>query len=135
LLEGLEFSAPDRDLMLKALTDGPAIAQELFSAEARSAIHKAASRAPAEIVALVGALAAASAGGEDNDITAAARCWLTELRGIRLAITGADLLAVGVPEGPEIGLRLEAALHRKLDGELPHTGRDGELTAALEALA
>lgn len=133
LLEGLEFSAPDRDLMLKALTDGPAIAQELFFAETRSAIHKAASRAPAEIVALVGALAAASAGGEDNDITEAARCWLTELHGIRLAIAGADLLAAGIPQGPEIGLRLEAALHRKLDGELAHAGRDAELIAALEA--
>jgi tRNA nucleotidyltransferase (CCA-adding enzyme) len=133
LLEGLEFSAVDRDLMLRALTDGPAIAQELFAAETRSAIHRAASRAPAEIVALVGALAAVSAGGEDNGITEAARCWLTELRDIRLAITGTDLLAAGVPEGPEIGLRLEAALHRKLDGELADTGRDAELTAALEA--
>jgi tRNA nucleotidyltransferase (CCA-adding enzyme) len=133
LLEGLEFSAPDRDLMLKALTEGPAIARELAVAKTRSAIHRAASRASLEVVALVGALAAASAGGEDNDITEAARRWLTELRDIRLAITGADLLAAGIPEGPEIGLRLEAALHRKLDGELADSGRDAELGAALEA--
>ncbi len=134
LLEGLEFSAPDRDLMLKALTDGPAIAQELFAAKTCSAIYKAASRTPPEIVALVGALAAVSA-GDDNEITEAARRWLTELREIRLEITGADLLAAGIPEGPEIGLRLEAALRRKLDGELADAGRDAELTAALDAQA
>jgi tRNA nucleotidyltransferase (CCA-adding enzyme) len=135
LLAGLEFSAPDRDLMLRALAEGQAIAQELFYAETRSAIYKAASRASPEVVALAGALAAVSAGRENNDIAEAARCWLTELRNIRLAITGADLLAAGIPEGPEIGLRLEAALQRKLDGELAGTGRDAELVAALEAWA
>jgi tRNA nucleotidyltransferase (CCA-adding enzyme) len=133
LLEGLEFSAPDHDLVLKALTEGRAMVHELAFAETHSAIHKAASRASLEVVALVGAIAAASAGGEDNAITETARCWLTELCDIRLTITGADLLAAGIPEGPEIGLRLEAALHRKLDGELAGSGRNAELTAALEA--
>jgi tRNA nucleotidyltransferase (CCA-adding enzyme) len=134
LLEGLEFSAPDQDLMLKALTEGPVLVRRLAFAKTRSAIHKAASRASPEGVAMVGGIAAAeSEVGDDNVITKAARRWLSELRDIHLTITGADLLAAGVPEGPEIGLRLEVALHRKLDGELAHTGRDAELTAALEA--
>jgi hypothetical protein len=37
----------------------------------------------------------------------------------------------GVPEGPEIGRRLEAVLRMRLDDELP-VGRDAELKAALE---
>ena len=70
---------------------------------------------PAEAVALVGG---------DN-----ARRWLDELRHVRLEIDGRDLLAAGIPEGPEIGARLARALDRKLDGEV--SGRDEELAAAL----
>jgi tRNA nucleotidyltransferase (CCA-adding enzyme) len=49
---------------------------------------------------------------------------------VRLEIDGRDLLAAGVPEGPEIGARLARALDRKLDGEA--SGREQELAAALE---
>ncbi len=35
----------------------------------------------------------------------------------------------GVPEGPEIGRRLEAVLELRLDGELPD-GREAELTGS-----
>ncbi len=132
LLDDLEFSATDRDLALKALTDGPALARQLAFAEAPSDIHKAASRASLEAVALSAALNAAHAQSRDHFTTQAARRWLTELHNVRLQITGEDLLAVGIPEGPEIGRRLEAALMRKLDGELA-AGRDAELAAALEA--
>jgi tRNA nucleotidyltransferase (CCA-adding enzyme) len=55
---------------------------------------------------------------------------LGELGDVRLQITGDDLLAAGVPAGPEIGRRLRAALARRLDGELP-PGREAELEAAL----
>jgi len=68
--------------------------------------------------------AVALAGGEN------ARRWLDELRHVRLQITGDDLLAAGIPEGPEIGARLQRALDRKLDGEV--SGREPELAAALE---
>jgi tRNA nucleotidyltransferase (CCA-adding enzyme) len=54
------------------------------------------------------------------------------VRHVRLAITGDDLLAAGVPAGPELGRRLDAALSRKLDGELG-SGPRAELDAALEA--
>ncbi|MGH2840261.1 MAG: hypothetical protein ACRDKY_05480, partial [Solirubrobacteraceae bacterium] len=76
--------------------------------------------APVEAVALAGA-----AGAEQE-----ARRWLDELRAIRLQINGNDLIAAGVPEGPEIGRRLAATLARRLDGELAE-GRDAELEAAL----
>jgi tRNA nucleotidyltransferase (CCA-adding enzyme) len=52
-----------------------------------------------------------------------------ELRLVELEITGDDLLAAGVPEGPAIGHGLEAARSGKLDGEL--SGRDEELRLAL----
>ena len=47
----------------------------------------------------------------------------------RLEISGADLLAAGVPEGPAIGRALEETLRRKLDGLV--SGPDEELETAL----
>jgi tRNA nucleotidyltransferase (CCA-adding enzyme) len=52
-------------------------------------------------------------------------------RHVGLEITGEDLLAAGVPEGPAVGNGLRSALARKLDGEVE--GREQELSAALEA--
>jgi tRNA nucleotidyltransferase (CCA-adding enzyme) len=55
--------------------------------------------------------------------------YLLEWSRIALEIDGEDLIAAGVPQGPDIGRGLAAALDRKLDGELD--GRDEELAAAL----
>jgi tRNA nucleotidyltransferase (CCA-adding enzyme) len=52
-------------------------------------------------------------------------------RHVKLEITGDDLLAAGIPEGPAIGRGLEAALSGTLDGEI--SGRDQELSVALAA--
>ncbi len=57
--------------------------------------------------------------------------YMTEWAGVRLEIDGEDLRAAGVEQGPAIGRALEAALDRKLDGEI--AGRDQELRAALDA--
>jgi tRNA nucleotidyltransferase (CCA-adding enzyme) len=54
-----------------------------------------------------------------------------EWRNVHLEITGDDLIAEGIPEGPAIGHGLEAAISGKLDGEL--YGRDEELRIALAA--
>jgi tRNA nucleotidyltransferase (CCA-adding enzyme) len=56
--------------------------------------------------------------------------WVTDLRGVRLEIGGADLLAAGIPEGPAVGRALDETLKRKLDGLVD--GRDEELRTALE---
>ncbi len=131
-LSGLQFTAADRDVVLRALTEGGELAEGLAAAqEVPSRIYDAASRASLEAVALVGATTAFRV-VDDGPITLVARRWLTELRHVRLQITGEDLLAAGIPEGPEIGLRLDVALSRKLDGELTG-GRQAELQAALEA--
>src|SRR5262249_27981760 len=57
--------------------------------------------------------------------------YASELRHVRLEITGDDLLAAGVAQGPELGRGLGAALSGKLDGEI--SGREEELRIALAA--
>jgi tRNA nucleotidyltransferase (CCA-adding enzyme) len=54
-----------------------------------------------------------------------------EWRHVHLEITGEDLIAAGIVEGPAVGRGLEAALSGKLDGEL--SGREDELRVALAA--
>ena len=113
-LDDMGFTAADRDLVAAASrysTGAP-----LRAATTPAQIARAARGAPVEAVAL--------AGGEN------ARRWLDDLRHVRLEITGDDLLAAGVPQGPEVGERLRRALDRKLDGEV--SGRAAELAAALE---
>ncbi len=51
---------------------------------------------------------------------------------MKLEIDGQDLLAAGVPEGPDVGRALGAALTAKLDGRAE--GRQQELAVALESL-
>ncbi len=58
--------------------------------------------------------------------------WLNRRRHIALQLTGEDLLAAGVPEGPEVGARLEEC-YRLLLEERIEPGRESELRAALEA--
>jgi tRNA nucleotidyltransferase (CCA-adding enzyme) len=83
--------------------------------------------------------AVALARGRDAVELALARslgaAWLDEYvgswRSVALEIDGEDLIAAGVPQGPALGRGLEAALRRKLDGEV--SGREEELAAALAA--
>jgi tRNA nucleotidyltransferase (CCA-adding enzyme) len=57
--------------------------------------------------------------------------YLGNWRWVRLEIDGEDLIAAGVPQGPALGRGLEAALRKRLDGEV--NGREEELAAALAA--
>lgn len=57
--------------------------------------------------------------------------YLLEWRDLSLDIDGEDLIAAGVPQGPDVGRGLTAALDRKLDGEI--SGREEELAVALAA--
>ncbi len=127
LLSDWQFPAPDRDRALAAAgtAAGGELTAELSPEMSDSRLYALADGTPPEGVALAGAL-----GGAESE-QAAAR-WLTETRYVSLAITGEDLLAAGVPQGPEIGLRLDAALAMRLDGRLDD-GRDAQLRAALEA--
>jgi tRNA nucleotidyltransferase (CCA-adding enzyme) len=120
-LDGLELTAPDREAVVAAALDAETLAEQLAHAHRPSRVAAVARDHPLEEVAVAGALGPADA----------ARRWLEELRDVRLEITGADLLAAGVEEGPAVGLALEAALAAKLDGEA--SGREAELAVALAA--
>jgi len=112
-LDHLQFPGPDRDVVTAAsrwVTGAP-----LRAARTPSEIGRAARGAPLEAVALAGG---------DN-----ARRWLSELRHVRPAISGDDLLAAGIPQGPEVGRRLARALDARLDERA--VGRDAELAVAL----
>ena len=95
----------------------------------RSELYEALAGRDPEAVALAGARGPCRRAERAAD---QARLWFDELRHVRLAITGDDLLAAGIAPGPEIGMRLEAALACKLDGELAGAGAPAELQAALE---
>jgi tRNA nucleotidyltransferase (CCA-adding enzyme) len=129
LLDELEFTSADRDRAIRTALAAPFLVNTVRAAVLPSQLHEALASSTPEAVALAGALA----GADPSDGAAdAARRWLQTLRHVHLLITGDDLLLAGIPAGPQIGQRLTAALHRKLDGDLAE-GRDAELRAALEA--
>jgi tRNA nucleotidyltransferase (CCA-adding enzyme) len=121
LLNKWEFSAGDRDRVLSAAKAAVHLPHGLCTAETPSQLRAIVGQTPPEGVVLAGAHGNADA----------ARRWLREVRHVRLEIDGADLIAAGIPEGPEIGRRLEAALKLRLDGELA-AGAAAELQAALD---
>jgi tRNA nucleotidyltransferase (CCA-adding enzyme) len=127
LAERFELPADTRERVLAAAFDAPAIAHAIERAQRPSELRAALVGAPVEAIAVAGALGAR----RSPEIRRRAQRWLGELRGVALEIGGEDLLAAGVPQGPEIGRRLQRALERRLDGELA-AGRDAELSAALE---
>ncbi len=118
LLAGLDFTAGER-AVLRAGAQAPALAEAARGAARPSDLASVLRGVRVEAVALAGAM------GAEEPV----RRWLEDLRHVRLVITGDDLIAAGVPEGPEIGRRLAATLDRRLDGEL-EPGRDAELADA-----
>jgi tRNA nucleotidyltransferase (CCA-adding enzyme) len=113
-LDAMGFTAAERDVV--AAASRAATAAPLLAARSNVEVAHAARGAPVEAVAVAGG---------DN-----ARRWLEDLRHVRLEITGADLLAAGIPQGPELGDRLRRALDAKLEGRAPD--REAELRAALD---
>ncbi|HEV7807645.1 MAG TPA: hypothetical protein VGO80_17630 [Solirubrobacteraceae bacterium] len=120
-LAGLDFTATERTV-LRAAARAPQLAAATRAATQPSQLARALRGMPVEAVALAGAAGAAEP----------VRRWLDELRHVELAIDGDDLLAAGVPRGPQIGRRLAATLERRLDGEIG-TDRAEQLAAALAA--
>ena len=125
----IEFTATEREAVVRTAVLAPSLVSRLQEADRPSRLREAAAASTVEGVALAGALAGERPpyGGAE-----AAHQWLRRWRHVHLAINGQDLIAAGIPAGPEIGRRLASALDRRLDGELPD-GPDAELRAALEA--
>ncbi len=120
-VERLGLSAGARDAVLRAARRAPALAEELRADMRPSQLHALLTPEPPEALALALALRAPAEPVLE---------FVSRLRGTRLEIGGADLLAAGVRESPALGRALEQTLARKLDGELD--GRDDELRTALE---
>ena len=123
-LERLKVRRRDAERIVGAVVVAPRIAQRLRSERL----------APAEIVALADRFA------PDAPLVALAledRAELCEyfgrLRDVELEIGGAELIELGLTEGPRLGEILGELRRRKLNGELP--GRDAELAAARELVA
>jgi tRNA nucleotidyltransferase (CCA-adding enzyme) len=121
-LADLHLLAEERDGASRAARVAPRIAMTLREREhSPSELRELLGREPLEALALALALRAPS----DPILR-----WVTELRSVALEISGDDLLAAGVPEGPAVGRALEETLRRKLDGVV--SGRGAELETALQ---
>ncbi|MDX6643465.1 MAG: hypothetical protein QOD76_1427 [Solirubrobacteraceae bacterium] len=120
-LDELAWPAPERDAVIAAAFEAADVARALQAAERPSQLAAAVRGKPPELVAHAGALGPREAA--THALTAAA---------LTLEISGDDVVAAGVPEGPDVGRALAAALDAKLDGEA--RGREAELAAALRAL-
>jgi tRNA nucleotidyltransferase (CCA-adding enzyme) len=121
LLDRLDFSATDRVAIVDVATRATSLADALRSADTGSAIAGAIGSVGVATVAL-----AAAHGPLEQ-----ARRWLTTLRHQTLQITGDDLIANGIPQGPELGRRLAAARDAMWDGVA--ADRESQLAVALAA--
>ena len=121
-LADLHLQAEERDAASRAARVAGRIAMSLREREhSPSELRELLAAEPLEALALALALRAPSE---------PVLRWVTDLRGVGLEISGDDLLAAGVPEGPAIGRALEGTLRRKLDGVV--SGREAELETALQ---
>lgn len=121
LLDSLAFEAPDRDAIVASASRAEDVAAALRQARRPSEIAAVLAGQGPELAALAGALGPQAQALE----------WLSGLRRVRLEISGDDLLAAGIPQGPAIGRGLKAALAAKLDGRA--SGREAELEHAVRA--
>jgi len=118
-LDKLGFMAADRDAIADAAT-APSLARRLSGLKSGSEISRTVGTSGIETVAL-----ASSQGSPSQSLT-----WLRDLRHRTLAITGQDLIANGFPEGPTIGIALQAARDALMDGTA--TDRESQLRVARE---
>ena len=122
-LGDLHLLAGERDAAARAARVAPRIAMELREREhSPSELRALLGQEPLEALALALALRAPS-----EPILR----WVSELSPVRLEISGADLIAAGLPEGPALGRALDETLNRKLDGMVVGPrGRAGDRAAA-----
>jgi tRNA nucleotidyltransferase (CCA-adding enzyme) len=121
-LDHFELPGAERDAVVAAARDAETLAERLEHAHRASEIRHLMLGRPEEEIAMAAALGAGDAVDR----------WKREVRDARLQITGDDLLAAGVPEGPQVGRGLEAAWAALLDEGA--AGRDAQLAAALQAV-
>lgn len=121
-IESLGLGRSDRDRVLAAARQAPALVVPLRADLPPSAVHALLRCEPPETLSLALAM-----GAPARPVLR----FIADLRSVHLEITGNDLIEAGVPSSPAIGRALDEVLRMKLDGELSG-GRDDELAAALE---
>jgi tRNA nucleotidyltransferase (CCA-adding enzyme) len=119
-IEDLNLRAEDRDAVLHAARKGPQLVRSLETDLPDSTLHALLHCELPETLGVALALGAREAPIDR---------YLQRLSATRLEITGDDLRAAGIPEGPAIGQALREVLRRKLDGEV--TGYEAELALAV----
>jgi tRNA nucleotidyltransferase (CCA-adding enzyme) len=122
--ERLRLSVPKQELLALSLQRLPAVLETLLASSiAPRAIYRAVHSLPIEVVTLL------RVWSRERLVQERLEAYLSRLRGLRLAITGDDLRAAGVPPGPGLGEALRATMDALLDGEV--AGRSEELAYAL----
>lgn len=129
LLDRLEFPAGEREGAVAAAVGAVRLRVAMPLCESAAELYVAAHGEPPEGVALAAVLDS-DLDGHEQAVECAA-FWLEQLRHKTLRITGEDLLAAGVPEGPEVGNRLTATLLLHVNGQVGDE-REEQLRTALE---
>jgi tRNA nucleotidyltransferase (CCA-adding enzyme) len=130
-LHDLELPARDGDRAFGVAVSAAFVAEHVHCADTTADLLELTVGTPVESL----ALAAAVRDMEDGPGSYGRKViegWLEEQRHISLEVTGDDLIAAGVPEGPEVGVRLEESYKLLLEERI-EPGREAELRAALEA--
>jgi tRNA nucleotidyltransferase (CCA-adding enzyme) len=125
VLARLGFAGAPAERLARDAADAPGIAAALASLAPRARHDRLASLDPAALP-VVAALA-------PPEGRAALVEWAVELRGRRPRLTGRELIALGVPPGPEVGRALDRLLTERLEGRLDR--RADEVTFVRRALA
>ena len=131
VLDRLHLPNAQKDIVMKGLEISSSYPQlfkpidrkELDSTFRRSDIYKALSGKPDESLAIAAGIAPPGA-----PMRRLIKTYLGELESTKLELTGADLLAIGAKQGPQVGEILRQLFEAKLDGHIPD--RSTELALA-----
>jgi hypothetical protein len=130
-LHDLELPAGDGDRAFGVAVSAAFASEHVHCADTTMDLLELTIGTPVESLALAGAVREM----EDGPGSYGRRVveeWLGQQRYVALQVTGSDLIAAGVPEGPEVGVRLEESYKLLLEERI-EPGREAELRAALEA--
>lgn len=123
----LRLSEPKCELLMRCLERLPEAVQRLSQSELRPhQLYRALLGLTLEVLTL------ARIWSDEPAVGARIEQYLSQLRHVRLAITGDDLRALGVRPGPPMGEALRRTLDARLDGEV--VGREAEQAYALRLL-
>jgi hypothetical protein len=127
----LELPSGEGERVFGAAVSAAFVTEAVVDADTTAELLELTDGAPVESLALAAALRDMEDGPHSYG-RGVIEEWLRDRRHVALEVTGDDLIAAGVPEGPEVGLRLEESYKLLVEERIP-PGRETELRAALEA--